>query len=232
MHIYAGTSGYSYKSWKGSFYPDDLPARKFLSFYGQQLPAVEINNTFYRMPKAETLETWRDSVPEGFRFVLKASRRITHHQRLRDSDDSLRYLIDTSAALGERRGPFLFQLPPYLKKDLDRLRSFLDLVPENVQVAMEFRNQSWFDDETLSVLEERGAALCVADTGGDKDTPFAATTDWGYLRLRREDYDDEALADWAERVCQQSWREAFVFFKHEEEGAGPRMAARFLELLD
>ena len=198
-----------------------------LGFYATRLGAVEINNTFYRMPKADLLERWRDSVPDGFRFALKASRRITHHQRLRDAGDSVDYLFRTAEVLGERLGPFLFQLPPYFKRDVDRLASFLEILPDGPRGVFEFRHASWFDDEVFALLENAGASLCIADSGSDHDAPLVATADFGYLRLRREDYDEAALRSWAERIRLQPWREAYVFFKHEDEGAGPRMAAEF-----
>ena len=198
-----------------------------LGFYAARLGAVEINNTFYRMPKADLLERWRDSVPDGFRFALKASRRITHHQRLRDAGDSVDYLFRTAEVLGERLGPFLFQLPPYLKRDVDRLASFLEILPDGLRGAFEFRHASWFDDEVFALLQSAGASLCIADSGSDHDTPLVATADFGYLRLRREDYDEAALRSWAEKIRAQPWSEVYVFFKHEDEGAGPRMAAEF-----
>ncbi len=198
-----------------------------LGFYATRLGAVEINNTFYRMPKADLLERWRDSVPDGFRFALKASRRITHHQRLRDAGDSVDYLFRTAEVLGERLGPFLFQLPPYLKRDVDRLASFLEILPDGLRGVFEFRHASWFDDEVFALLETAGASLCIADSGSNHDAPLVATADFGYLRLRREDYDEAALRSWAERIRLQPWREAYVFFKHEDEGAGPRMAGEF-----
>ena len=231
MRVRTGTSGFSYPAWEGHFYPPGTKRPDMLSFYAGKLGAVEINNTFYRMPKADLLERWRDSVPESFRFVLKASRRITHHQRLRDADDSVEYLFDTAKVLGEQLGPFLFQLPPYLRRDDDRLAAFLGRLPAGLRAAFEFRHASWFDDAVFALLEEAGAALCVADAGGDHDAPLVATTDFGYLRLRREDYDEAALRSWADRIRRQPWRETYVFFKHEDEGAGPRMAARFETLL-
>ncbi len=231
MRVRTGTSGFSYPAWEGHFYPSGTKRPDMLSFYAGKLGAVEINNTFYRMPKADLLERWRDSVPESFRFVLKASRRITHHQRLRDADDSVEYLFDTAKVLGEQLGPFLFQLPPYLRRDDDRLATFLERLPAGLRAAFEFRHASWFDDAVFALLEEAGAALCVADAGGDHDAPLVATTDFGYLRLRREDYDEAALRSWADRIRRQPWRETYVFFKHEDEGAGPRMAARFETLL-
>jgi uncharacterized protein YecE (DUF72 family) len=223
-----GTSGYAYKEWKGSFYPDDLPNDDMLSFYAGQFGTVEINNTFYRMPSEKVLMQWAERVPQGFRFVLKASRRITHQQRLRNVEDPLTYLINNTALLGARLGAMLFQLPPNMKKDVERLRAFLALLPDGWPTALEFRHDSWFDDEVYDALRARGAALCVADTE-EGDTPLVATGPRGYLRLRREAYSDEALRRWRERIGSQPWEEAFVFFKHEDEGAGPALARRFLD---
>lgn len=230
MNLLVGTSGYSYKEWKGNFYPTDLPAKQMLRYYGERFRTVEINNTFYRMPSESVLTNWAKEVPAGFAFVLKASQRITHQQKLKDAGDSVAYLLRVSAALGERLGPLLFQLPPFLRKDLPRLQEFLALLPKERRAAFEFRHQSWFDDEVFDVLRGHGAALCIAEAEGDLQVPFVATAPWGYLRLRRPDYGDQELRDWAKRAKDQDWSDAFVFFKHEDEGKGPQMAARFLEL--
>jgi uncharacterized protein YecE (DUF72 family) len=230
MNLYVGTSGYSYKEWKGTFYPDDLPEKQMLRFYGERFRSVEINNTFYRMPKASVLESWAAEVPADFKFVLKASKQITHIKRLNEAGDSVAYLLKVAAALNERLGPLLFQLPPYLKKDAARLSEFLKLLPPDRRAAFEFRHQSWFDDEIFSLLRDHQAVLCIAEAENDLEIPFLSTADWGYLRLRRPDYGDAELKTWSERVRQQNWRDAFVFFKHEDEGKGPMMAKRFLEL--
>jgi uncharacterized protein YecE (DUF72 family) len=230
MNLYVGTSGYSYKEWKGPFYPEDLPDKQMLRFYGERFRSVEINNTFYRMPKESVLEGWAGDVPADFKFVLKASQRITHMQRLKEAGDSVAYLLKVSGALQERLGPLLFQLPPYLKKDAPRLSEFLALLPRERRAAFEFRHQSWFDDEIFGLLREHQAVLCIAEAENDLEIPFVSTADWGYLRLRRPDYGDPELKTWGSRVRQQGWHEAFVFFKHEEEGKGPQMAKRFLEL--
>ncbi len=232
MHLRVGTSGWSYKEWKGSFYPDDLPQSKFLTFYAGRFGAVEVNNTFYRLPKREMLEGWNEQTPADFRFVLKASRRITHNAKLDESGfDALDYFVETSGALGERRGPLLFQTPPYLKKDVQVLDAFLDRLPGEVRAAFEFRSTSWFDDEVFERLRASNAALVIADTGNEeKDPPFVATADWGYLRLRREAYAEGQLEEWVERVRGAEWGEAHTFFKHEDEGTGPRLAARFERL--
>ncbi len=228
MKIRAGTSGWSYQEWKGYFYPEKLAAKDMLRYYGERFPTVEVNNTFYRMPNAATLEGWMSQVSEDFTFVLKASKRITHDKRLKDVGDSVEYLLRTAAALGTKLGPFLVQLPPNMKKDVPRLRDFLAIFPP--RAAFEFRHTSWFDDEVYGALRERNAAWCVADTGEEGDPPFVSTADWGYLRLRRVAYEERDLKEYADRIRGQSWGEAFVFFKHEEAGTGPKLAARFLEL--
>jgi uncharacterized protein YecE (DUF72 family) len=229
MRVRAGTSGFSYKEWKGSFYPEDLPAARMLAYYSERLPAVEINNTFYRMPKPALLEGWAAEVPPAFRFVLKASQRITHFKRLKEAADEVAYFFGVAATLGERLGPALFQLPPNLKKDLPRLEAFLETLPQGAKAAFEFRHASWFEDDVFAALRARGAALCVAEDE-ELATPVVATADWGYLRLRRQDYGDADVAAWADRVREQTWGEAYVFFKHEDAGSGPRLAAQFLEL--
>jgi uncharacterized protein YecE (DUF72 family) len=227
MRVLAGTSGFSYKEWKGSFYPEDLPAEEMLRFYAARLPAVEINNTFYRMPKAELLAGWAEQVPDGFRFVLKASQRITHHKRLKEVAEEVGYFFRVAATLGDRLGPVLFQLPPNLKKDLPRLSDFLDLLPAATRAAVEFRHASWFEDDVYEALRARGAALCIAEDE-ELSTPPVATAAWGYLRLRRADYGDAEVLAWADRVRAQPWDEAYVFFKHEDAGTGPRLAAELL----
>jgi uncharacterized protein YecE (DUF72 family) len=233
MRILVGTSGYSYKEWKGSFYPDDIKSQDMLRFYSERLPTVEINNTFYRMPTKALVAKWSEEVPEGFTFVLKVSQRITHQKRLRDAGEDVSYFFETAAALGPRLGAALFQLPPFLKKDAGRLRDFLAALPAQRPAAFEFRHPSWFDDETYEALRSRDAALCAADTdeSGDEGAPIVPTAGWGYLRLRRSDYSDTDLAAWADRVRAQGWDRAFVFFKHEDAGKGPALAARFRALV-
>ena len=231
MKIQVGTSGYSYKEWKGSFYPEKLPDKQMLRYYAERFKTVEINNTFYRMPKAAVLEAWASEVPADFHFVLKASQRITHMQRLKDCDESVSYFLEVAGTLKERLGPSLFQLPPNMKKDVPRLRTFLALLPSSRLSALEFRHASWFDDEVYQLLRDHNVALCIAESEDDLEVPFVATAGWGYLRLRRADYDARALRDWAKRVQDQDWSAAFVFFKHEEEGKGPQLAGRFAEVI-
>ncbi len=232
MELHVGTSGYSYKEWKGPFYPEDLPNKDMLSYYGERLGAVEINNTFYRLPKTSVLESWAEQVPDGFRFSIKASRKITHFTRLKsESRDPTEYLLSTLGALGDRLGVLLFQLPPNFKKDVERFSEFLGMLPEGTPAAWEFRHESWFDDEVYELLRGRGMALVCADTEEpEDDEPIVNTASWGYLRLRRATYDDSDLERWAQSVAAQRWDHAFVFFKHEDAGAGPKMAARFAEV--
>lgn len=225
-----GTSGYSYKEWKGSFYPNDLPASEMLRYYALRFPTVEINNTFYRMPSRAMLAKWPAQVPPSFTFVLKASQRITHVKRLKEAESEVAYFLGNASALGDRLGPVLFQLPPFLRKDMPRLTDFLALIPKEVSAAFEFRHPSWYDDGVYAALASHGAAFCVSDTDEDS-TPLVATADWGYLRLRRCDYDQRHLESWADRILAQRWTTAFVFFKHEEEGTGPKLAAQFTALV-
>ena len=232
MELHVGTSGFSYKEWKGTCYPEDLPDKGMLSYYGERLGAVEINNTFYRLPKTSVLESWAEQVPDGFRFSIKASRKITHFTRLKaGSQDPTEYLLSALGSLGDRLGVLLFQLPPNFKKDIERLSGFLGMLPEGTPAAWEFRHESWYDDEVYDLLRDRAQALVCADTeeSGD-DEPVLHTAPWGYLRLRRPTYDDSDLERWARSVAAQDWERAFIFFKHEDEGAGPQMADRFARI--
>jgi len=230
MNLQVGTSGFSYKEWKGSFYPEDLPAKEMLAFYGKRLPAVEINNTFYRLPQKSMLESWKEQVPANFRFAIKASQRITHFKRLKEVESETRYLLETAGALEDRLGVILFQLPPNMKKDLARLETFLECLPTTIKAAFEFRHQTWLEDDVLGVLAARNHALCISDTDDLPVSHIDRTADWGYLRLRRVAYAKTDLQEWLKRVRAQNWSEAFVFFKHEDEGTGPKLAAQFLKL--
>ena len=228
--MWVGTSGYSFDEWKGNFYPEKLPAKDRLKFYAERLETVEINNTFYRMPTEKLLAGWLDEVPEGFRFAIKSPQRITHMRRLKECGESVTRLVDVITGLGPRLGPLLYQLPPNFKKDLPRLQSFLADVPHPALVAFEFRNKSWFDDEVFLTLRQHKIALVVSDTGEEPVAPLVPTAGWGYLRLRRDEFDDESLGEWARRIREQPWSDAYVFVKHEEEGKGPKFAARLREL--
>jgi len=230
MNLHVGTSGYSYKEWKGSFYPEKLPAKDMLSYYAARLPAVELNNTFYRLPKQSMVEAWKEQVPENFRFAIKASQRITHFKRLNDVSDETKYLLETVSVLEDRLGVVLFQLPPNMKKDLPRLDTFLECLPATIKAAFEFRHQTWMEDDVLELLKSRNHALCISDTDDLPVTHIDRTADWGYLRLRRVEYSADNLRDWLKRIRDQKWKDAFVFFKHEDEGTGPKLAAEFIGL--
>ena len=215
--LLAGASGYSFKEWKGEFYPADMKPDAMLAWYGERLPTVEINNTFYQMPKVSVLENWAKCTPAHFRFAIKASRRITHMSRLKadSAADSVAFLYKNLAALGAKRGPVLFQLPPFMKKDLPRLSEFLRLLPEGHGAAFEFRNDSWFADDVYDALKGAGAALCLSEREDNAPPPLVETAPWGYVRLRLENYSDDDLRQWARRLAATAWRETFVYFMHE-----------------
>lgn len=232
MSVLAGTSGFSYAPWKGSFYPHKLPNKQMLAFYASQLPAVEINNTFYRMPKPTDLAAWAEQTPENFCFALKAPRRITHTQKLQDCAGEVARLAEVTASLAGKRGPILFQLPPFLRLELGRLTDFLATLTQaapDLQAAFEFRHASWFCDPVYEALSAHKAALCIADAEG-LTTPMVATASWGYLRLRQESYPPADLERWFDQVRQQQWSRAFAFFKHEDAGVGPKFARALLAL--
>ena len=230
MEILAGTSGWSYKEWKGVFYPEDLPAAKMLGYFSSRLPTVELNNTFYRLPKPGQLAAWAEETPPGFRFAVKASQKITHIRRLKEAEAETEYLLKAAAELGDRLGSILFQTPPNMKLDLDRLHRFLDFLPGGTRAAFEFRHPSWRDDGVLDALRAHDCAWCVADVEGD-DAEMIATASWGYLRLRRVEYSEADVQRWAATVKAQPWTSAGVYFKHEDAGTGPRLARQFLDAL-
>jgi uncharacterized protein YecE (DUF72 family) len=213
----AGASGYAFKEWCGSFYPDKIKPDAMLAWYAERLPTVEINNTFYQMPKVSVLENWVAATPDSFRFTIKASRRITHDARLKAdaAADSVAYLYRNLEALGTKRGAVLFQLPPFLKKDLPRLHEFLALLPVGHRTAFEFRNESWFDDAVYAALKAAGAALVLSEREDNAPPPLVETAPWGYLRLRLENYSDADLAQWAARIAATAWQDSYVYFMHE-----------------
>lgn len=230
--FWIGTSGYNYKEWKGTFYPSELPEHDMLRYYAERFSTVEINYTFYRMPTVRVLQGWAKESPDGFVFTLKAPRRITHDLRLRDAGDPLTYFCDTAKALKKKLGALLFQLPPFLKKDLSRLEDFLHQLPPGFRPAFEFRNQSWFADDVFECLRRFDVALCIAEHE-DLRVPFEQTAHFGYLRLRRPDYSDGDLSAWAQRLTDATarWTDVFVYFKHEAAGKGPLLATRLSSLL-
>jgi uncharacterized protein YecE (DUF72 family) len=219
--VLIGTSGYNYPEWKGSFYPVDLPAAKMLSYYAAQFSTVEINYTFYRMPTPKLVTGWASQVPPGFRFTLKAPRRITHDRKLRGVADPTHAFCEAAAELGAQLAALLFQLPPTFKKDVAALDEFLGVLPPKVCAAFEFRHDSWLDDEVYARLRERNLALCIADSE-KRSTPLVITADYAYLRLRDEGYTEEHITRWADTVrdLESRCRDVFVYFKHEEEGKG------------
>jgi uncharacterized protein YecE (DUF72 family) len=229
--VLGGTSGFSYPAWRGRFYPEDLPAAKMLHFYAQMLGTVEINNTFYRQPTAALLDAWAGETPPTFRFALKAPQRITHQLRLKDAGEPALAFCDVARRLGRRLGPLLFQLPPYLRFDVARLRDFLAVLPAGLEYAVEFRSEGWLNDETYAVLAHRRVALCVADSE-TLATPLVPTAPFGYLRLRREDYAAGDVDAWAERIrATHGWKRAYVYFKHEDGARGTALARALMERL-
>ena len=216
--ILAGASGYSFKEWKGTFYPDKIKPEEMLGFYAKHLRTVEINNTFYRMPQPSMLQTWDERTPARFRFAIKAPRLITHQQRLKAdaSAESVAHLYKTLASLGEnKRGPVLFQLPPFMKKDLALLTEFLELLPEDHGAAFEFRNESWFEDPVYQALQKAGASLCLSEREDAAPPQLQETASWGYVRLRLESYSDKELQRWADRLLETGWKKIYVYFMHE-----------------
>jgi uncharacterized protein YecE (DUF72 family) len=230
MNLHVGTSGYSYKEWKGSFYPEKIPAKEMLSYYSERLSTVEINATFYRMPQKSMLETWKEQVTKNFRFSLKAPQRVTHFKRLKEVEQETNYFLETASVLEDQLGVVLYQLPPNMKKDIERLEAFVKTLPPQPRSAFEFRHPTWFDDDVLDLLRSRNHALCISDTDELPVTHIDKTADWGYLRLRRVNYSEQNLRDWLDQIAKQQWNETFVFFKHEDEGTGPKLAAQFLQL--
>jgi uncharacterized protein YecE (DUF72 family) len=229
-NLWAGASGYAYKEWKGSFYPEKIPAESMLAWYAERLPTVEINNSFYQTPKIEVLERWAQATPEAFRFAIKAPRRITHEARLAAdaAADAVAYLYKNLAALGAKRGPVLFQLPPFLKIDLPRLNEFLQVLPAGHRAAFEFRHDSWFNDDVYALLQAAGASLCLSEREDSTPPPLVETAPWGYVRLRLENYSEADLASWFHRLAATRWDEVHVYFMHEP--TAPGYAAALLAL--
>ena len=227
--IRAGTSGYSYKEWKGHFYPEDVPQDQWLHYYSRQLPTVEINNSFYRMPKTHVVEAWRDAVPDDFRFVIKATRRITHIKRLNDVAEPTEFLLRATNTLGQKLGAVLFQFPPNMRENLDRLHAFQELLPEDFPAAFEFRHESWDSDDTSEALANHGHARVVSHSD-DEPLTGVPENDLVYLRLRASTYTPAGLRKWHGKVAKSGAKQAFVFFKHEDAGAGPKMARQFLDV--
>ncbi len=225
LKLWIGTSGFQYPEWKGKFYPDDLPASKMLSFYATHFASTEINYTFRRIPAEKTILAWSAGTPARFKFSFKAPQRVTHFAKLRGCADLLKVFHKAIVAADKKLGPVLFQLPPTFKKDAEVLRTFLSDVPSGMRAAFEFRHESWFDDEVFETLCAANAALCIAENE-ELAAPRIATANFGYLRLRREDYKRAEIKLWARYMDEQrrQWAEAFVYFKHEERAVGPKFA--------
>lgn len=229
MGLWVGTSGYAYPEWRGSFYPEKMQTAKMLPYYAERLPTVEINNTFYRMPNAKLLEGWSAQTPEKFKLTLKAPQRITHQKRLRDCAEDVKYFLEVAATLGPKLGAILFQLPPYLRMNLEVLDGFLEMLPAGLCAAFEFRHKSWMEADVFSRLRAKGLALCVADSESFS-TPVEITAGYAYFRLRDEGYQPQDIERWAqiirERTAESS--DVFVYFKHEEAGIGTQFAKQLI----
>jgi uncharacterized protein YecE (DUF72 family) len=230
MLLHMGTSGYSYKEWKGNFYPEDIKPDKMLNYYSGQFSTVEINNTFYRIPQKSVIETWKKQVSKDFRFSIKAPQKITHVKRLKDVEDDNKFFMETIKVLGNKLGIVLFQFPPYFKKNMELLNNFLNIQPKGVSAAFEFRNSSWFDDEVYSCLKGKDFALCLSETDEKPGIEIINTSSKGYLRLRKTDYKKSEIKKWHEKINKQKWEEAFIFFKHEDGAKGPKFAKQLIEL--
>jgi uncharacterized protein YecE (DUF72 family) len=229
-HVLVGTSGYNYPEWRGTFYPEKFSTDKMLAFYAERFPTVEINYTFYRMPSERLLAGWSAGTPAGFRFTLKAPRRITHDSRLQHCEELVDGFCRTARTLGPKLGVLLFQLPPTFKKDVAILRNFVALLPEGTRAAVEFRHPSWHDAEVFRALRERNVALCIADSE-KMSTPVEVTADYTYFRLRDEGYQTADIERWAGTIASLAVKEGFVYFKHEEQGLGPEFAQRLMTVL-
>lgn len=230
--IWIGTSGYNYPEWKGSFYPQKLPAAKMLPYYAARFPTVEINYTFYRMPSEKLVAGWAAQTPSPYKLTLKAPRRITHDSRLRNCGELVAGFCQVAGTLGDKLGVLLFQLPPNLKKDLGLFDTFLNDLPPGARAAFEFRHESWLDDEVVERLRARRLALCVADSE-KMSTPVRVTADYAYFRLRDEGYTPDDIAAWADTIARDTagCSDVFVYFKHEDEGKGPAFARILMDRL-
>ncbi len=232
MKIWIGTSGFQYPEWKGKFYPEKMPASKMLAYYAERFTSTESNYTFRHIPSEKTIRSWSDGTPPQFTFSFKAPQRITHFSKLRDCAEILAVFHRPIALAGEKLGAVLFQLPPTFARDVDLLKSFLADIPSDMRAAFEFRHPSWFDDTVFDALRSANAALCIAENE-ELATPVVATADFGYLRLRREDYEPRQIKQWAQRIDEQKvhWKDCYLYFKHEERAVGPEFACQMQKAL-
>jgi len=231
MNIYVGTSGFAHKEWEGKFYPEKISPKEMLRFYAERLNTVEINNTFYHMPKESVLTSWAEQVPRDFVFALKAPQVITHMKQLRNVFEQTEYLFRSLSVLDRKLGPILFQFPKSFHVDRPALEGFLPLIPGTASCAFDFRSPTWLEGGALDLLREKGCSWCIEDTDENPIEKIISTAPWGYLRLRRSDYTDADLSQWAERILLQKWERAFVYFKHED-AKGAELAMHFQKLID
>jgi uncharacterized protein YecE (DUF72 family) len=226
--IWFGTSGFSYQEWKPIFYPPDVPEKQFLRYYSTRLNSVEIDYTFYRMPSAKTIDGWKGATPENFKFTLKASQQITHRERLKIPSDALDYFVSVVPGLESRLGMVLYQLPPFFKCDLQKLETFISVLPHGISAAFEFRHESWFTSDVYRVLREHQVALCIHDAD-DHTTPLELTAPFTYVRLRRTEYPAPVRREWQTRI--RLWADAgtevFAYIKHEDNPNAPLIALEF-----
>ncbi len=232
MKIHVGTSGFAHKEWKGKFYPEKISPKDMLRFYAGRLSTVEINNTFYHMPKESVLASWAEQVPDDFIFALKAPQVITHIKQLKNVFEETEYLFRSLSVLDRKLGPLLFQFPKSFRANVPVLEDFLPLIPGDAACAFDFRSPTWLEGGVPDLLRKKGCSWCIEDTDEKPVQEIISTASWGYLRLRRSDYTDADLSQWVERVLSQKWERAFVYFKHEEEAKGAELAMHFQKLVD
>lgn len=227
MRVFVGTSGYSYKEWKGSFYPEKFSEKNMLGYYSERFNTVEINNTFYKMPKKDVLLSWKNQVNDEFRFVIKANKRLTSFKSVEDIRESFKWFNDNINVMEKNLGVVLFQFPKFIKQNMEKLEGLLSLIPGTMKSAFEFKSNTWFTEEVYNLLRNRNSALTISETDDENNPELIQTADWGYLRLRRTDYDTNLLKDWSEKIHKQNWNETYIFFKHEDEALGPKYAMEF-----
>lgn len=233
MTYWVGTSGYNYSEWRGPFYPSDATDNVLLRLYGERLSSVELNHTFFRPTSVRQMQAWAKEAPEKFAFSVKAPRGITHDLRLRDAADLVTDFFETARAMKTKLGVILFQIPPFLRRDVARLEDFLHQIPTGFRVAFEFRNRSWLTDEVFECLGRFGVALCAVDSA-EREVPPQSTAPFGYIRFRQPGYGDEDLAAWARRIQEvgAGWEDVFAYFKHESDARGPAYAMKLRTLLE
>lgn len=225
--IYVGTSGFSYPEWKKIFYPERLSTKEYLSFYGARFRTTEINNTFYRSPSSEMCSTWATQVPADFRFALKVNRKVTHQKKLQNVDEEMSWFLRGASSLGDKLGPLLVQLPPFFRKNLEALESFLEKFSSRISIALEFRHQSWMSEDVFELLEKHRSALVLAQTD-EQEADRRVTAPFLYLRLRKSSYASSELQEWA-RWIESQQGDTYAYLKHDTQA--PALAQELVELL-